>query len=239
MPAEGFLDWLAEWGRELRRRQTGLLLLTAHRAKGLEFDHVIVLDGDWRGAGPGEDADAWRRLQYVAMTRARKTLALTRFAPGTGLPEGRPLELRDADAVWTLPEWRDNGAVLARVPGAPVRVPAEARRRFETLSLADVNLSFAGRKPPANPIHADVGRLAPGDALVVRRDRAPWELATVGGRTVGRLAEDYRPTGVLHSARVHAIVTWGRQDSEPQFRGGLRCERWEVVVPEFVFEPGP
>ncbi|MYE11283.1 MAG: RecQ family ATP-dependent DNA helicase [Gammaproteobacteria bacterium] len=239
MPAEGFLDWLAEWGRELRRRQTGLLLLTAHRAKGLEFDHVIVLDGDWRGAGPGEDADAWRRLQYVAMTRARKTLALTRFAPGAGLPEGRPLELRDADAVWTLPEWRDNGAVLARVPGAPVRVPAEARRRFETLSLADVNLSFAGRKPPANPIHADVGRLAPGDALVVRRDRAPWELATVGGRTVGRLAEDYRPTGVLHSARVHAIVTWGRQDSEPQFRGGLRCERWEVVVPEFVFEPGP
>ena len=34
-----FIEWLAEWGREVRRRQRGLLLLTAHRAKGLEFDH--------------------------------------------------------------------------------------------------------------------------------------------------------------------------------------------------------
>ncbi|MCB1739648.1 MAG: AAA family ATPase, partial [Gammaproteobacteria bacterium] len=39
MPVEHFLEWLAEWGREVRRRQTGLMLLTAHRAKGLEFDH--------------------------------------------------------------------------------------------------------------------------------------------------------------------------------------------------------
>ena len=48
-----FIEWLAEWGREVRGRQRGLLLLTAHRAKGLEFDHVIVLDGGW---GP-----SWRR----------------------------------------------------------------------------------------------------------------------------------------------------------------------------------
>ena len=47
LPVAHFRDWLAEWGREARRRQTGLLLLTAHRAKGLEFDHVVVLDGDW------------------------------------------------------------------------------------------------------------------------------------------------------------------------------------------------
>ena len=42
-----FIEWLAEWGRDARRRQHGLLLLTAHRAKGLEFDHVAVLDGGW------------------------------------------------------------------------------------------------------------------------------------------------------------------------------------------------
>ena len=39
-----FVEWLAEWGREVHRKQRGLLLLTAHRAKGLEFDHVVVLD---------------------------------------------------------------------------------------------------------------------------------------------------------------------------------------------------
>ena len=78
-PVESFREWLAEWGCELRRRQKGLLLLSAHRAKGLEFDHVVILDGNWQSTGHGEDPDAWRRLFYVSMTRARKTLALARF----------------------------------------------------------------------------------------------------------------------------------------------------------------
>ena len=59
--------------REIRRQQRGLLLLTAHRAKGLEFDHVMVLDnGGWNRVGQAEDTDAPRRLYYVAMTRASK-----------------------------------------------------------------------------------------------------------------------------------------------------------------------
>ena len=78
---EHFIEWLAEWSREVRRRQRGLLLTTAHGAKGLEFDHVIVLDGGWDQVGRDEDADAPRRLYYVAMTRARKTLTLARL-PG-------------------------------------------------------------------------------------------------------------------------------------------------------------
>jgi ATP-dependent DNA helicase RecQ len=83
LPRQHFIEWLAEWGREARRRQSGLLLLTAHRAKGLEFDHVAVLDGGW-GAGSDRrdahaDRDAERRLYYVAMTRARLTLLLARF----------------------------------------------------------------------------------------------------------------------------------------------------------------
>ena len=74
-----FIEWLAEWGRDPRQRQRGLLLLTAHRAKGLEFDHVVVLDGGWDRVGRGEDPDAPRRLCYVAMTRARHTLTLARL----------------------------------------------------------------------------------------------------------------------------------------------------------------
>ena len=69
------------------------LLLTAHRAKGLEFDHVLVLDGAWDRTGTGEDADALRRLYYVAMTRARQTLALAR------LPGPHPIQ----DALLDVP----------------------------------------------------------------------------------------------------------------------------------------
>ena len=58
LPIGHFIEWLVEWGREVRRRQTGLMLLTAHRAKGLEFDHVAVLDGGWERVGRNEDSDA-------------------------------------------------------------------------------------------------------------------------------------------------------------------------------------
>ena len=78
-PVDHFIEWLAEWGRDIRRRQHGLLLLTGHRAKGLEFDHVAVLDGGWERVALGEDADEPRRLYYVAMTRARQTMVLARF----------------------------------------------------------------------------------------------------------------------------------------------------------------
>ena len=65
------IEWLAEWGRDARKRQTGLLLLSAHRAKGLDFDDVVVLDGGWdRPPSNGEGGDPERRLYYVAMTRA-------------------------------------------------------------------------------------------------------------------------------------------------------------------------
>ncbi len=236
VPTEGFVEWLAEWGREQRRRQTGLLLLTAHRAKGLEFDHVVVLDGDWRSAGSGEDPDAWRRLFYVAMTRARKTLTLARFAQSGRYHARDPLELRDAPPVQPIPELRDSPAVHHRPFTALPAPPPEAERRWAALSLRDIDLSFPGRLPAGNPIHSDIRGLVPGDELSLRTDRSPWEVTTPQGRTVGRLARSFESSGRVHSARVRAVVIWQRADSAPEYQNSLRCDEWEVVVPELVFE---
>ena len=52
---------------------------------------------------------------------------------------------------------------------------------------------------------------------------------------MGLLAKQYQPPGPIHSARVHAIVNWRREDSEPEYRESLRCDEWEVVVPELIF----
>jgi DNA helicase-2/ATP-dependent DNA helicase PcrA len=59
-----------------------LTLSTIHSAKGLEWDHVHVLavyDGNFpacMSAGTSEAIDEERRLLYVGMTRARRTLQL-------------------------------------------------------------------------------------------------------------------------------------------------------------------
>lgn len=155
LPLEHFLDWLVEWGREARRRQTGLLLLTAHKAKGLEFDHVAVLDGEWgqsrRRSGANEDADATRRLYYVAMTRARKTLMLARFDRGKGLLDGLP----------------ESPAIVRRPQSELPTPPPELARRYRRLGWLEIDLDFAAQYPPSHAIHQALVR-CPG-----RRHRCP------------------------------------------------------------------
>lgn len=41
------------------------------------------------------------------------------------------------------------------------------------------------------------------------------------------------------AAGVAAIIVREREDSEAEYHDRLRCERWEVVVPDLVFAPGP
>ena len=243
---EAFTEWLAEWGRELRRRQTGLLLLTAHRAKGLEFDHLMVLDGEWlkRGAGGQEDPDAWRRLYYVAMTRARQTLTLAcleswRGALGGNVPFSGVNEQPPAAYAGIAAHIPDIPSVLRRDRIELPKPPPQLSHRFKSLSLGDVQLSWPGRFPPGNPIHNAIRRLKPGDELALRTGRNPWEITTPKGQRVGRLAKNFQPPqpGRLRSARVHAVVNWRREDNEPEYQDRLRCDEWEVVLPELVFEP--
>ena len=223
VPAGSFIEWLAEWARDARRRQNGLLLLTAHRAKGLQFDHVVVLDGGWNRVSRGEDPDAPRRLYYVAMTRARHTLALSR------LPGPHPFQdaLRGNPSV----QWRDP---MTLPPPTP-----ELARRYRRLTLGDVYLSFAGYKPPRDPTHRAIAELAPGDQLKVRRQSDRWEIRNYAGVVVGTLARKFEPPNGMRCIRstVLAIATWSRERSDPQYHQHLKKDTWEIVVPELVFEP--
>ena len=223
IPTDTFVEWLAEWGREARRSQRGLLLSTAHRGKGLEFDHVIVLDGGWDDRRRNEDADASRRLYYVSMTRARHTLGLVCI----GEPNPIQRALRGSPAV----VWRDPAELPPPEP--------ELARRYRRLTLGDVYLSFAGNKPPNHRIHRAVAELSPDDPLQVRQEAEPLELLDQQGVVVGRLAKSFQPPEgmVCTSASVWAIATWKRDYSDPEYREALKCRTWEVVIPELIFEP--
>jgi ATP-dependent DNA helicase RecQ len=222
MPRDHFLEWLAEWGRETRRKQNGLLLLTAHRAKGLEFDHVAVLDGGWSQFSSGEDRDAPRRLLYVAMTRARQTLSLARLDHGSKM----------------INELLESKTVFKRVRHEQLSV-TNLERKYERLGLADVDLGLAGRFDVHMPIHRAIAALKPGSPLELRLERERWVIAQSDGLTVGRLSAAYNPPPgmVCISAQVFAIVAWYRGDSKPEYQSLSRCEKWEVVIPQLVFEP--
>jgi superfamily I DNA/RNA helicase len=76
----------------------GVRLLTIHRAKGQEFEHVFVLylrAGDFPDfRGPIEEE---RRLLYVALTRARSTVYIC------GVSDGSPDLFAETDVASSMP----------------------------------------------------------------------------------------------------------------------------------------
>ncbi len=221
--ADAFLEWLAEWCREARRKQRELLLLTAHRAKGLEFDHVAVLDGGWESRRSGEDPDAPRRLYYVAMTRARQTLVLARLGPNRH-PFHQGLE--------------DHASVAWPERAAPLEAPMAAYRKSLDLSPREVNLGHAGRFAPGHPVHRAIAGLSPGDPLeVVRERQGPWTLLDASGQQVGKLAKGFQPPdGSLAGASVFAVLARSLDQTPVEYREGMRCRRWEAVLPTLEFD---
>ena len=226
LPLDHFLEWLADWGREARRRQTGVLLLSAHKAKGLEFDHVAVLDGDWRRTGASEDADAARRLYYVAMTRARKTLTLARLERSGGWLDALP----------------ESPAILHRPPThLPPPMP-ELAWRYLRLGWSEINIDFAGTRPPSHPVHHAMARLSAGSPLTLRHEQAGNPvLCDAHGTLVGRLSGKFKPPNGMKciDARVAAIHVRRVKDVGEEHRARIddRCDSWETVIPELVFAP--
>ena len=218
------IEWLAEWGRDLRRKQTGLLLLTAHRAKGLEFDHVAVLDGNWERRGSGEDRDAARRLYYVAMTRARLGLTLMR---------------RDPARHPVLSGISDPALLIRRAsPEAPDT--SGCHSHYQALDLSRIDISWAGRLGERNASLKAIEELRVGDAVGLKLEGGRWFLTDGAGIAVARLAKSWAPPpdATFRAGRVVAITVRRREDGEAEYDHLIRRDTWEIVIPELVFETG-
>ncbi|MDE0415547.1 MAG: RecQ family ATP-dependent DNA helicase [bacterium] len=214
------IEWLAEWSRGVRKRQTGLLLLSAHRAKGLEFDDVVILDGGWDRPSNGEDSDAERRLYYVAMTRARRNLAVV------SMGKRHPF-------IGHL----DGSAVVHRAPHVSGGDVAKCRKTYRTLDLSEVDLDFAGRLADGHPALRALDTLAAGDPISLRRDGDRLLIVDRHDIVVGRLAWRFEPPrdATFVEGTVSAIMARYRSDSAKDFLSRLRRDRWSVVLPELVY----
>lgn len=221
LPAAHFVDWLAEWGREVRRRQTGLLLLTAHRSKGLEFDHVVVMDGGWGRNGSTTSLDETRRLFYVAMTRARQTLTLAQMGVRHTFSE----------------ELRSTASVFHRPQAEAFTITPELQMRYILPAMRDVDIGFAGRHSHESPVHRHLEALESGSPLLLHNDGQHWVLLDQHGQTVGHMSRAFSPPLRMKcvSARVMAIQVRRLQDAAKEFQHLVKSDLWEVVLPELVF----
>lgn len=193
---------------------TQLLLLTAHRAKGLEFDHVLILDG----GGWQESKDEERRLYYVAMTRARKTLTLCAQLGG------RHAFLEDSRSV----------CISSRPPAEPL--DQRLAVRIWQADPSQVILSWPGYFPPDKTIHSAIAALDYGSGLILQPragGKPGWQLSDTMGVVVGRMAQAFKPPpGKILAVRVAAILSRQARSTDSD---KLRCAEWEVVLPEIEY----
>jgi DNA helicase-2/ATP-dependent DNA helicase PcrA len=136
------------------RAHAAVQLMTAHGAKGLEFQHVFVIhatDNDWGGrrrgeriklpdlveGAPGADPKATyledeRRLFYVALTRARQSLTLTVAASYEGREQTPSRFLAELSAELINREQ----VKLAPAEKLPFLVPTDLRPELDPESRA-------------------------------------------------------------------------------------------------------
>lgn len=213
LPPAAILDALYEASQDSSQNgdAAAVKLLTAHSAKGLEFNHILVMDcGDWRAS------DDERRLLYVAMTRAKQSLTLFR------IDNGRNTLLSDLSAV---------EGVQSLLPDTLPKHRQDIQRRYLTYGPKEVDLSFAGRQPARHPLHRHLSSLTVGSELILRNRF----FYTTAGDVVGRLAKAAPdlPEGAARGI-VKGVMVRMRSQSLPEYQNMLQNERWEVPLVEFV-----
>lgn len=221
VPAPQILEYCYETLAEQRRDRClghGILLATLHGAKGLEFSHVLIADGGWRPEQWGEDE---RRLLYVGMTRARETLTL-------GCLRGQPPDWsREIEGDW----------LLRLSPAVTAPPPEVLERRYHLLTPADLDLGYAGRRPPGHPVHARIQALQTGDPLEPRAAGPRVLLHDAAGVAVARLSQrasaDWLPRlPRIGSTTVVALLRRRLEDGDPAYREHCRSPTWEVPLVE-------
>jgi hypothetical protein len=133
-------------------------------------------------------------------------------------------------------------AVLAAIESPAVATAT----RVECLEMGDLYIDWAGRCPPAAPLHRRLSALEIGAPIRFRRDGDQIALEAEG-EDIARLSHPgcARWTVKLDrviSARVVGKVDRRASQSDLRWRAGLLCERWTVPIVEVVLvavDPSP
>lgn len=218
------IDFIYESLQERQRERIfegSVYLSTVHSAKGLEFDHVILL-GNWRESTDMLKQEEERRLYYVGMTRARESLTLCRLRglqhPYTGIFSGNGVLRTDVE--------------ILKEP--PVE---ELRLKYTLLDLRD---QWIGYPTYSAGVRTRISNLRPGALVHLELKEGGTRIFIINsaGQKVGALsaaASDVWGDQLqgIREVRVHTVIKWKKDmlDQEPP----ENCpDEWEVPLLEVV-----
>jgi ATP-dependent DNA helicase RecQ len=227
LPVDYFIDWLYEALAEQRQEKTlgtGVFLNTIHSAKGMEFDHVFILDGDWKMPKERNDKEEERRALYVGMTRAKETLCLLELEKN-----GNPFLQR----IFGSHVFRRRGA------GIDQSVSGSLDRAYHLIGLKDLYLSYAGRFDPKHTVHQHLAALEFGHKVALSANGSGVEVHDHQGVCVAKFSKEGSREWVdrldhVAGAQVIGIVQWHADYGESEFRRLANKASWEVPLLEIV-----
>jgi len=214
---------LLRWTRLERRARTlgrGVHLGTMHSAKGLEFDHVLLLD-----EGDMADTAEERRLLYVAVTRARLSLQI-------------------------FSSWQPSPAFAALshprlvVKDAPLRA-AEPRLeyRYGLVGRDAIWFDWLGCQGANHRGHAAMERARFGDGFRLEQRGARCGIVDASGCDVARLStagtDTWGPRMGSLRLRLIAVTDERAESREPEYRGRLLRDRWWSGIWEARWRESP
>jgi ATP-dependent DNA helicase RecQ len=193
-----------------------------HASKGLEFDRVLIPSSGWLRSGNPADREEERRLLYVAMTRARHEVVIN-----AAVSHPFEAELEGEGMEKTMP---------SHVPAA-IRIGST---KYETLSLGEIHLGYAGYFPSGHAIHAALARAEAESDVQLRKenDRVGIYFESVRiGRLSKRAAAIWLPRlDRVEKTTIIALVK--RLASQGTIHPDrIKCPEWEVPVLEVRWTP--
>jgi len=206
------LTW-AQLERRARVLGKGVHLGTMHSAKGLEFDHVMLLDDGTLADTPEE-----RRLLYVALTRARLSLqmfSLYQPSPVFAALRHPKLEIREEPMVVADAE-------------------RSANYEYGYVDLDAIWIDWLGRQGSGDPGHLALQRAAYGDPFEIRSDGS---IVDAAGTKVALLSKAGRQIWLPRAdrqlkLRLVAVVQemTGTSSRSGEYAALLNVERWNTAV---------
>lgn len=215
---------LADQGRA-KNLGNGVFLSTVHSVKGLEFDHVFILDGSWEEK-TGDEAEEERRLFYVAMSRARETLTL--FSMSNTVNSHISLLI---------------GECMFSRPSDILGVTSGSIYRYILLDMDDLFIDFAGMRKEDHPSRKAIHELRVGESVFFKATDNTIELMNKVGVSVARLSKSTKNSWAkslmeVEEAKVVAVVRRYKEDNSDETQKE-RCygDRWEVPLVEVKKRP--